>query len=156
MKEEHQIEIANYRADPAQAFNVNQLDYGALLASLTDDHWAFSVTTENGSTNLEDGPVYVRINRTHEWELILGFIILGSGIFAKKIIEKIAERTFDWSEGQVKKLGSKTQPKLVSPEGVSVAVESVNKTGSLDGIAKMLEIAAAKKLRVQLIIEPMK
>jgi len=156
MKEEHQIEIAIYRADPSQAFNVNELDYGALLASLTDDHWAFSVTTEGGSTNLEDGPVYVRINRTHEWELILGFIILGSGIFAKKIIEKIAERTFDWSEGQVKKLGSKTQPKLVSPEGVSVAVESLNKTGSLDGISKMLEIAAQKKLRVQLIIEPMK
>ena len=37
MKEEHQIEIAIYRAEPSQAFNVNQLDYGTLLASLTDD-----------------------------------------------------------------------------------------------------------------------
>ena len=154
MKKEHEVELAIYRADPSQGYNVNELEYGTLLASLTENHWAFHVTADDGSTELEDGPLYVRVNRTHEWELILGLMVLGSGIFATKIIEKIAERAFDWAESQAKKLSTKGQPKLVGPEGMSVAVDRTNKTSSIDGITKMLELAAEKRLRVQLIIEP--
>jgi hypothetical protein len=154
MKHEHQVEVAVYRATPSQRGDVNELDYGALLASVTEAHWSFQVTAEDGSDELEDGPLYVRVNRAHEWELILGFIALGGGIFAKKIIEKIAERIFDWAVSQGKKLRTKTQPILVSPEGTRVPIDDQSRGSSINGIEQLLEVAAAKKLRVQLIIEP--
>ena len=156
MKREHEFEMALYKGGPSQRDNVNELDYGSLLTSLTEDHWSFSISKEDGSTTFEDGPVYVQVNRTHEWELILGLVIVGGGIFAKKIVEKIAERTFNWAEEQVKRLGTKGQANLISPEGASIAVDSLNKASSIDAIAKLLEVAAQRKLRIQLVIEPTK
>lgn len=155
MKSEHRFEIALYNGGPSQRDDVNELDYGSLLASLTGDHWSFTITKEDGSSTFEDGPVHVEVHRTHEWELILGLVIIGSGIFAKKIVEKIAERTFDWAVGKESGAGTKGKAKLVSPDGASVAIDSMSKATSLDGITKLLEVAAERKLRVQLVIEPM-
>jgi hypothetical protein len=51
----------------------------------------------------EDGSIKIEIERTHEWEIIVGLVITGSGIFAKAVLETLGKRLGNWVADQVEK-----------------------------------------------------
>jgi hypothetical protein len=147
LSDQQRIEIAIHRSGPEPRYSVDQLDFGPLLASLTEHPYYLAGMVEGGSLHLE-------ITRTHEWELLVDLVVAGSSIFAEAVIRKVAERMVDWTVEQARRVTTRAFPQLRSPEGERAIVDAANPAASVEGIERLLREAAERNLRVTLIIEP--
>jgi hypothetical protein len=154
MTDEYRIETAIYVSGPGTSRNVNELDYGALVAAITEDRWILPVPAPGGGHSYEDGTVTVTARRTHEWELILGLVIAGSGAYFAGALQNLGEKTVEWVVDQAKKRGAHRHPEVALPQGSGVKIDPGQPQASIPDVANLLEQAARQHLRVHIIIEP--
>jgi hypothetical protein len=146
---EQRIEIAIHRSSGPAPDSLDQLDFGPLLGPLTEEPLRLAgiqIGEEEWSLNLE-------ITRTHEWELVVGLVVVGSTIFAEAVISEVAKQIVGWTVEQAKKLTTRDPPRMRSPEGETVIVDAANPAASVEGIDKLLKDAAKRNRRVTLTVE---
>ena len=121
-------------------YNVGDLDFSPLIGGLTEEpaRLAFYGTIE------EDGRVKLELERTHEWEFVLGAIVTGGAIFAKGIIETLGKRLGTWIADQVEKKRSKEKVKVRGSDEESLTVDPENVAESREAFIQVLQYAAKK------------
>jgi len=143
-----QMNFAVYRGDPTAGANINDLDFGSLLSFLTE---------EPDRLGEEEGKIKVEVVRSHEWELLLGFLLSGTTIFATTVIKKFAEKLITWVLEQRRQEKSKERD-IHCPSEIRVdnrqAVRVDEATIPKDALVQLMEHAAKEGLRVQVILEP--
>jgi hypothetical protein len=144
---EQRIEIAIHRSSGPAPESLDQLDFGPLLGPLTEEPLRLAGIGEEGSLNLE-------ITRTHEWELVIGLVVVGSTIFAEAVISEVANQIVKWTVEQAKKFTTRNPPRVRSPEGETAIVDAANRDASVEGIVKLFKEATERNLRVTLTLEP--
>lgn len=86
--------------------NVSDIELGSFLGSLTDE-------PKRLARRKEDGSIKIEVERTHEWEIVVGLVITGSAIFAKSFLETLGKRlgnlAADWLERKLKNLPVKVR-----------------------------------------------
>jgi hypothetical protein len=102
----------------------------------------------------EEGSLNLEITRTHEWELVIGLVMVGSTIFAEAVISEVAKRIFDWTVKQAQKFTTRDPPQVRSSEGETAIVDAANRAASVEGIGKLFKEATERHLRVTLTVEP--
>jgi len=82
------IAIRHYPEDGR--YTVGDIDIGPLIAGLVEEprHLARCDTA--------DGTVRLQIERTHEWEIVVGIAIAGVGAFTTGIISTLGKRIGNW------------------------------------------------------------
>lgn len=143
------FEVAIYRRNPGagQYFYDEHVDVGSLLRAITDDSLRFVAPGEQGD-------VTVHVKRTHEWELVIGLALTGSGIFLASALKELGKHFGDWLAGRVGKLGTKANPEVRADGIGTVVVDPSDLPKAMDAIGKLLTDSAAKRIRVQIIVEP--
>ena len=87
--ETKKLEIGIYRREPKLHHNVIEIDVGPLLHELTQE----PIHLANVG---EDGTVKLSVERTHEWEIIIGLAVTGSGIFLTGVLKELGKRFGGW------------------------------------------------------------
>jgi hypothetical protein len=146
-EERKKLEIAIYRRDPEAGWNVNELDVGPLLYELTKEPFYLANVGEDGIVKLE-------VQRTHEWEIVIGLVLTGSGIFLKGALTELGKRFGGWLADRVGKLGTGGKPEVRATGLVTVTVEPSELEKASKGIAQLLTDAGDKNVRVQIVVEP--
>ena len=148
-EETKKLEIAIYRKDPGEERNVNEVDIGPLLNGLTEQPFILANVGEKGTVKLE-------VQRTHEWEIIIGLVLTGSGIFLAGALTEIGKRFGGWLADQFSKLGTSTKPEARAKGKTTVKIAPDDLDAAGKGVAKLLTYSSERKVRVQLIVEPKK
>ena len=146
-EETKKLEIGIYRGDPEDEWNVTEVDIGALLYELTEepDHLA----------NVgEDGTIKLEVQRTHEFEIIIGLAVTGSGIFLTGALTELGKRFGGWLADRIGKLGTSSNPEVRAQGMTTVKIDPGNLEASSKGIAQLLRDASEKNVRVQIVVEP--
>jgi hypothetical protein len=146
--EEHRkLEIAIYRRDPEDTCNVTEVDVGPLLFQLTEEPLRLANVGEDGTIKLE-------VQRTHEWEIVLGLALIGSGIFVKGALTELGKLFGGWLVDRVSKLGTGGKPEVRAAGIATVLVDISDLPKASNGIAQLLAEAADKNIKVQVVVEP--
>ena len=140
------LEVAIYRSEPTFEWSVYEIDTGSLLYPLTD--------TPSHLTNGVDGTIKLEVQRTHEWELVIGLTLTGSAVFLKGALNALGERFGDWLADQTTRLGTQVNAEVRAPQIMTVVVDPIDLPKASEGISKLLEQAAKTGTRVELILEP--
>ncbi|HUU19990.1 MAG TPA: hypothetical protein VMW72_22750 [Sedimentisphaerales bacterium] len=148
-EETKRLEIAIYRKDPEENWYVNEVDVGPLLYGLTEEPFNLANVGEKGTIKLE-------VQRTHEWEIIIGLVLAGSGIFLAGALTEIGKRFGGWLTDQVIKLSTSTNPEARARGMTTVKIAPGDLEDAGKGITKLLSYASERNVRVQLIVEPKK
>jgi hypothetical protein len=146
MNGDHQLQVAIYRKEPVEGWNIRSIDVGSLLMFLAEEPIRLGE---------EAGEITTEVTRTHESELVINLLLKGTEFFAATVIEKIGERVANWIADQAKKLATKGRPEVRGAEGQMVDVDVNDPTASMDAIVGLMKYAAEHQVRVQLVIEPL-
>ena len=144
-EERKKLEIAIYRRDPEAGWNVNEVDVGPLLYELTEEPFHLANVGEDGAVKLE-------VQRTHEWEIVIGLALTGSGIFLKGALTELGKRFGRWLADRVGKLGTGGKPEVRATGLVTVTVEPSDLEKTSKNIAQLLRAAGDKNVRVQIAV----
>jgi hypothetical protein len=99
----------------------------------------------------EQGAITLDVRRTHEWELLLGIAIAGSGAFFKGVLGELGKQIAGSVLRQAQKLKAQSRPELRSGEATTKIDDAGQSAGTVtDLLARAIELGA----RVQVIIEP--
>lgn len=139
--------VAIYRRDPEANWNVNKVDVGSLINLLTEEPYYLANVGEKGDVKLE-------VQRTHEWELVVGLVLTGSALFLKGAITELGKRFGSWLADRVAKLGTTKDPEVRAPGLATVLVSPSDLHTAAEGISELLGKAAKKGIQVQLVVEP--
>lgn len=147
--QELQMDFAVYRGNPTRGINVKDLDFGSLLSFLTQ---------EPDRLGEEEGEIKVEVVRSHEWELLFGALLWGTGIFMEKVIEKFAEEFITWVLEQRRQETNKER-EIHCPTEFRVNNQQVVRVDEAtilpkNALIQLMTFAANKKLRVKVILEP--
>jgi hypothetical protein len=74
------IAIRHYPEDGY--FNVSDFDVGPLIGGFTEEPGRLARGV------MEEGAIKIEVERTHEWELLLGVVIAGSAMFGKAVLDR--------------------------------------------------------------------
>lgn len=146
-EEPKKLEIAIYRRDPEASWNVNEVDVGPLLYELTEEPFHLANVGEEGTVKLE-------VQRTHEWEIVIGLALIGSGIFFKGALTELGKRFGGWLADRMGKLGTSANPEVRAKGITTVKVDPDDLEAASKSIAQLLSNAADRNVRVELIVEP--
>lgn len=146
-EETKRLEIAIYRRNPEASWNVTEVDIGPLLYELTEEPFHLANVGEDGTVKLE-------IQRTHEWEIIIGLAVTGTGIFLTGALTELGKRFGGWLADRIGKLGTSSNPEVRAQGMTTVKIDPGNLEASSKGIAQLLSDASEKNVRVQLVVEP--
>jgi len=130
------IAIRHYPEDGH--FNVSDIDVGPLLGGLTEEPGRLA----RGVT--EDGVIRIQVERTHEWELLLGVVISGSAVFGKAVLETLGKRLGNWMADQVEKRLKNKDLEIRGDDGRSTRVDPDNLPGTRALYTDLLEKAAER------------
>ena len=101
-----QLKLVFHYYPETGTYNVSDIDLGSFLGSLTDEPLRLA-------RGKEDGSIKIEVERTHEWEIVVGLVISGSAIFAKSFLETLGKRlgnlAADWLERKLKNLPVKVR-----------------------------------------------
>src|SRR3954453_22587447 len=71
------------------------INFAGLIASFTEEPMRLAdVRREDGS--YEDGSIKLSVERTHEWELLLGISVAGSKAFVAGVATALGKRVGNW------------------------------------------------------------
>ena len=146
-EERRQLELAIYRRDPEATWNVGEVDVGPLLHQLTEEPFHLANVGEDGTVKLD-------VQRTHEWEIVLGLVLVGSGIFLTGALTEIGKRFGGWLADRARKLGTTGRPEVRAEGIATVVVDLDDLERASKGIAQLLSDASDKKIRLQVVLEP--
>ena len=141
------LEIAIYRRTPEASWNVSEVDIGPLLYELTEEPIHLANVGEEGTIELE-------VQRTHEWEILIGLAIVGSGIFLKGTLTALGERFGGWLADRIGQLGTRSNPEVRAQGAVTVRVDPSSLEASSKAISQLLSDASEKNVLVQVVVEP--
>jgi hypothetical protein len=117
-------------------FNVSDIDVGPLIGGFTEEPARLARSaTEHGSVKME-------VERTHEWELLLGVCIAGSTIFGKAVLETLGKRLGNWIADQVEKCLKNEDVEIRAGDGRTVKVDPNNVADTRARYTRILENAA--------------
>ncbi len=102
----------------------------------------------------EDGIVKLEVQRTHEFEIIIGLALIGSGIFLTGALTELGKRFGGWLADRIGKLGTSSNPEVRAQDMTTVKIDPGNLEASSKGIAQLLRDASEKNVRVQIVVEP--
>jgi hypothetical protein len=148
MIESRAIQIGIYRRDPDAHWKVDDVDVGPLVGPLTKEPRYF------GEVPLEGGAIKVTLQRTHEFEIILDLLLVGSGLFLKGAIEELGKQFVSWLVGRTTTLGTKQKPEVRGQGLVTVVVNPSAMNEASAAITSLVTEAAQAGTRVLLIVEP--
>ena len=146
-EETRKLEIAIYRRDPEASWNVTEVDVGPLLYELTEEPYYLANVGEEGTVKLE-------IQRTHEWEILIGLAVAGSVIFVKGALTELGKRFGGWLADRIGKLHTSSNPEVRAQGMATVKIDPSNLEAASKSIAQLLSDASDKNVRVQLVVEP--
>jgi len=146
-EETRKLEIAIYRRDPEASWNVTEVDVGPLLYELTEEPYYLANVGEEGTVKLE-------IQRTHEWEILIGLAVAGSVIFVKGALTELGKRFGGWLADRIGKLHTSYNPEVRAQGMATVKIDPSNLEAASKSIAQLLSDASDKNVRVQLVVEP--
>jgi len=110
------LRISIYRRDPEAHWNVTEVDVGPLLFQLTEEPFYLARVNEEGTVKLE-------VQRTHEWEILIGLVLTGSGIFLTGALTEIGKRFGGWLVDRMTKLSTTVHPEVRAQESSPKLVE---------------------------------
>ena len=141
------LQIGIYRRDPDAHWNVTEVEVGSLLNQLTEEPFYFANVGEDGSIKVE-------VQRTHEWEIVIGVALAGSGMFVKGALTELGKRFGGWLADRIAKLGTQQVPEVRCPGAATVVVNPSALNEASTAITHLIAEAAQKRARVLLIVEP--
>jgi hypothetical protein len=141
------IQIGIYRRDPEANWNVNEVEVGSLLNQLIEEPFHFAKVGEDGS-------IQVEVQRTHEWEIVVGLALIGSGIFLKGALTELGKRFGGWLADRMGKLRTQQNPEVRSQGATTVVVNPLALNEASAAITTLVANAAQAGTRVLLIVEP--
>jgi hypothetical protein len=143
------IQIGIYRREPEAHILVKELEpgVGALLGQFTEEPRYFSKVHEGGVIKLD-------VQRTHEFEIIFGLILMGSAIFLKGALEETGKRFGGRLADWMGSLGTKQNPEVRCQGLATVVVNPSAMNECSASITKLITDAAKTGTRVLLIVEP--
>jgi hypothetical protein len=149
MIEPLEIQIGIYRRDPGAHVKVTELEYdvGLLLGQFVQEPRYFS-------NDLDGGAIKVEMQRTHEFEIVIGLALVGSGIFLKGTLEEMGKRFGGWLADIMGRLGTKQKPEVRCQGHTTVVVDPSAMNECSASITKLVTEAAQAGTRVLLIVEP--
>ena len=110
--------VAIYRRDPEANWNVNEVDVGSLLGQLSEEPIHLAAAGEPGEIKLE-------VQRTHEWEIVVGIVLTGTGIFLSAALKELGKRYGGWLADRISELGTASNPEVRAPGLATVVVEQI-------------------------------
>jgi hypothetical protein len=119
-------------------FNVSDIDVGPLIGGLTEE----PIRLARGVP--EDGSIKIEIERTHEWEIILGLAITGGGIFAKAVLETLGKRLVNWIADQVEKRLKDEHVEVRGEDGEAVRIDPGNPAARRTPFIRLIEQTAER------------
>jgi hypothetical protein len=141
------VHIGIYRRDPDAHVIVDDVDVGSLVGQLTKEPRYFAKVPLGGAIKID-------LQRTHEFEIIIGLALVGSGIFLKGALEELGKQFGRWLVDRQATLGTKRQPEVRGQGLVTVVINpsAMNETSA--AITGLVKEAAQAGTRVLLIVEP--
>jgi len=130
---------------------VDNIDIGSLISELTVEPW--ELTQGFSDEYHSEGSLEISVERTHEWEFLVGIVIVGGGIFAKSTIKALGDRFGHWIADQVSGRSRGNQEVKISTESgtsVSIPVDQIDE--SIDDITVVLEEASEREEKVTIEI----
>ena len=143
------IQIGIYRREPGAHRIVKELEpgVGALLGQFSEEPRYFSHTAERGVIKVE-------IERTYEYEFILGLLLAGSAIFLKGTLEELGKRFAGQLVDWMGSLGTKQKPEIRAQGLATIVVDPSAMNECSASITKLIIDAAQAGTRVLVIVEP--
>ena len=140
------LEIAIHRRAPEEKWNVDEVKVGALVNELTEEPIHIARAGEEGSIKLE-------VQRTHEWELLLGLLVTGSGIFLTAVLTELGKRFAGWLADQIRQLNIKGKVELRAQGMARVVISQAELATAQAAITDFVKAAAQKGLPVEVVLE---
>ena len=125
-----------------------RISFGPLLDELL-------TTPRDLAGSTEPGAITVKVQRTHEWELVVSIVVWGAKAFAAAAVAELGKRFVGWLVDLLKNRGTSGQS-VIGKGSQQVEVSSdTNPDGPVKGqVAELLLAAAERGCRVQITIEP--
>jgi hypothetical protein len=144
------VQIGIYRREPDAHWRVTELeaDVGALLGGLTEEPRYFAPDLA------EDGVIKVEVQRTHEFEIIIGLMLIGGAIFLKGTVAELGKRFGGWLADRMGSLGTKQNPEVRCQGFATVVINPSAMNECSASITKLITDATQAGTRILLIVEP--
>lgn len=140
-----ELGVAIYRNEPALEWSLYELDTGSLLQQLT--------VPPSHLTDGIDGTIRLEVERTHEWELLIGIALAGGTAFLEGAISELGKQFVDWLVKQAAKLGTRSHAAVRPAGGQDLVVEPSELVQAEREIVKLLREAMESGTKVKLIVE---
>lgn len=128
------------------------VDTGSLLAALTNEQASIVQLGDD-----KQGTLQLRAERTHEWELVLEYVITGVGamaaLFVAQAVKESASILTKWAIKQFG-LGEGDSQPVFKVEDKQVAISRDEKSINLSTIQNLLTNAAKEGNIVVLVVDP--
>ena len=139
------LRLAIYRNEPARKWSLYETDTGSLLQQLT--------VPPSHLTDGIDGTIRLGVERTHEWELLIGIALAGGTAFLEGVLSELGKRFVEWLVKEGTRLRAKSQPTVRPAEGEDLVVEPSDPAQAEREIVKLLRKAMESGTKVKLIVE---
>jgi hypothetical protein len=123
-----------------------KLIFGSLLDAVIEDPYYLADVSQEGTITLT-------VERTHEWELVLAWLIAHKGAvvtaFVSGASRKLGERFAEWALDMANTFGGKKPPELRA-DNMTVRIESKDRKKTKEEVAKVFESAS----KIELVVLP--
>ena len=144
LDEKHDLEVAFYRGEPAEALSWDEIDVGALIESMAREPFHIGG---------QEGIIETKVVRSHEWEFLLVLAISGAGIFTTKVIQEFASDTYKWIKDKLKE-SKQSNAEIRTDSGDTVSIEVEGTFEKVEEIVRIMKQAMNTRTRVKIILGP--
>ncbi|MCH7228733.1 hypothetical protein [Haloferula sp. A504] len=144
------LSLAIYLTEPPYGHNVNDLHIGTFLEGLTDEPRYLSGYVGGG----EKGQIQIQVERTHEWELVIGLVVVGSGVFATGVLNELGRKSCEWLAGQRKVRDTRVNPEIRAQNGVKIQIPPEILPEVVEEVTQLMNSASKNGIQVELILKP--
>lgn len=153
--DQREFTIAIYRGEPdagrklEEGTAANNLEVGLLLDTLVTEPDYFP---DDETQREQNSIIEIKVQRTHEWELIIWLLMKGGAVFLGAVAGSLAKRLVDWSIARAEKLLTGRNPEMRAEGLAPVVIDPSARDATIAAVKELLTNAAGKEVRI--IIEP--
>lgn len=144
----HRLRLAFHRgrSDDGGA-NVSGIDIGRLIDSFTEEPGNIARGAGKGYMKLE-------LQRTHEWEIVLGVIIGGAGVFFTAVLTELAKRLVSFIAGHRSRRTGVLKAKIYGATNITILISENDSQQRREQISRWLTDAMIKGSSIIIVLDP--